>query len=80
MKKLVTVIVHALVYVLFHLSTWIYYVKCYSAMLCYSYTLCQQPKKLTLKNGKKFHTVNKRLTPIRRLPRLNAGSIRLSFK
>ena len=37
-------------------------------------------QKTNLKNGKTFHPVNKRLAPIRCLPRLNAGPVRLSFK
>ena len=36
-EELATVIVYAFVYVLFNLSTWIYYVKCYSYTLCINY-------------------------------------------
>ena len=67
MKKLVTVIVYVHVYVLFHLSTWIYYVTCYSYAL-YVYTICgQQFKKIILKNGRNFNPENTRLALIRRL-------------
>ena len=40
MKKLVTVIVYALVYVLFHLSMRIYYVTCYSYRRIFVYIFC----------------------------------------
>ena len=82
MKKLVTVIIYVLVYVLFHMSTWIYYVICYSYTPCiHLYIICvQQFKKIILKNERNFHPENKRLAPIRRLSRLNAGSKRPSFK
>ena len=67
-EKTFTVIVSAFVYVLFHLSAWVYYVT------RYSYTLCIHHFGQQLKNGRHFHTVNS-LAPIRRLPRLNDGLI-----
>ena len=81
MKKLVTVIVYALVYVLFHLSTIHMKADLTRHIIPYVYTIgSRQLKRINLKNGRNFHPGNKRPAPIRGLPRLKAETIRPSLK